>query len=97
MYLATEEEPEVDDPNKDAKGGPPGANRYVAPGMRGDGPGAGRGGVDGRRDENTCRVSNLPQDCEEYELRDLFGSIGRVQVLSIVSLLVNCLARLYFA
>lgn len=50
--------------------------RYVAPSMRADA----RGNIDNRRsEENTCRVTNLPQDCDETELRDLFAKIGRVQ------------------
>ncbi|RCN32384.1 ADP-ribosylation factor family protein [Ancylostoma caninum] len=51
----------------------PGTGRYVAPGMRGD---ARQG--DRRSDENTCRVTNLPQEMEEAELRELFAAIGRV-------------------
>uniref|UniRef100_A0A1I7V105 Eukaryotic translation initiation factor 3 subunit G n=1 Tax=Caenorhabditis tropicalis TaxID=1561998 RepID=A0A1I7V105_9PELO len=31
-----------------------------------------------RSDENTCRVTNLPQEMNEDELRDVFGRIGRV-------------------
>ncbi|KIH62748.1 ADP-ribosylation factor family protein [Ancylostoma duodenale] len=50
-----------------------GTGRYVAPGMRGD---ARQG--DRRSDENTCRVTNLPQEMEEAELRELFAAIGRV-------------------
>ncbi|KAK6016234.1 hypothetical protein OSTOST_18284 [Ostertagia ostertagi] len=34
--------------------------------------------VDRRSDENTCRVTNLPQEMEEAELRELFAAIGRV-------------------
>ena len=33
-----------------------------------------------RSDENTCRVTNLPQEMEEAELRELFAAIGRVSV-----------------
>ncbi|KAK6036780.1 hypothetical protein COOONC_25715, partial [Cooperia oncophora] len=47
--------------------------RYIAPGMRGD-----ARQVDRRSDENTCRVTNLPQEMEEAELRELFAAIGRV-------------------
>lgn len=50
-----------------------GVGRYIAPGMRGD-----ARIVDRRSDENTCRVTNLPQEMEEAELRELFADIGRV-------------------
>lgn len=55
------------------------AGRYVLPNMRG---GDLRGGAnpDRRSDENTCRVTNMPQELEEGELREMFSSIGRVSV-----------------
>ncbi|CAB3405073.1 unnamed protein product [Caenorhabditis bovis] len=31
-----------------------------------------------RSDENTCRVTNLPQEMEEAELREIFGTMGRI-------------------
>lgn len=46
----------------------------MAMGMRPDGRQIDRN----RSDENTCRVTNLPQEMNEDELRDLFGKIGRV-------------------
>lgn len=54
------------------------SGRYVPPSMRS---GAGRGVSmnDPRgRDENTVRVTNLPEDTTDQDLRDLFQSIGRV-------------------
>lgn len=75
MYAVEEEvDPAEVQREKDRLAGGP---RYAAPGMRG----GDRGGMnpDNRRsDENTCRVTNLSQDVEEAELRELFASIGRV-------------------
>jgi len=53
---------------------------YVAPNLRG-GPGGPMRGTTmftERRDENTCRVTNLPEDSDEQDLRDLFGKMGKV-------------------
>ncbi|VDL69670.1 unnamed protein product [Nippostrongylus brasiliensis] len=72
MYQVEEEADTADNAEKERAA--PGIGRYVAPGMRGD---ARQG--DRRSDENTCRVTNLPQDMEEAELRELFAAIGRVQ------------------
>ncbi|CAJ0577829.1 unnamed protein product, partial [Mesorhabditis spiculigera] len=70
MYQ-TEEDQAAEAADKAAGPGAPG--RYLAPGMRGD-------RVDQRRsDENTCRVTNLPQEIDEQELRAVFQKIGRVQ------------------
>ncbi|KJH49785.1 hypothetical protein DICVIV_04125 [Dictyocaulus viviparus] len=71
MYQVEEEIDPAESAEKERTG--PGAGRYVAPGMRGD---ARQG--DRRSDENTCRVTNLPQDMEEAELRELFAAIGKV-------------------
>lgn len=32
-----------------------------------------------RRDENTVRVTNLPEETTDADLRDLFSRVGRVQ------------------
>ncbi|CAD6192036.1 unnamed protein product [Caenorhabditis auriculariae] len=63
MYQLDEEVEQVD-PEKD---------RGAGLGLRGDGR-----QIDRRSDENTCRVTNLPQEMEENELRDIFSRIGRV-------------------
>jgi translation initiation factor 3 subunit G len=58
--------------------GPPGAI-YVPPSMRA---GAGRGaagGASGNRDDlPTLRVTNISEDTQENDLRELFGIFGRV-------------------
>ncbi|GMR36800.1 hypothetical protein PMAYCL1PPCAC_06995, partial [Pristionchus mayeri] len=73
MYMVDEEpDPAVVAAQEKERSG-----RYVAPSLRPDARG---GQMDNRRsEENTCRVTNLPQDCDEGELRDLFAKIGRVQ------------------
>jgi translation initiation factor 3 subunit G len=58
--------------------------RYVPPSMRGNrGPGermpGGPGGAGGSRDDlPTLRVTNISEDVEEADLRDLFAPFGRV-------------------
>jgi len=55
------------------------AGTYIAPGMRSmSGAMRGTGVYPERRDENTCRVTNLPEDTDEQELRDLFSKHGKV-------------------
>lgn len=78
MYAKDDEE-DVESKEKDTKLGPavPGSGKYVAPGMRGDRP-AITGGAERRSEENTCRVTNLPEECDESELRALFGTVGTV-------------------
>ncbi|VDM50714.1 unnamed protein product [Toxocara canis] len=80
MYANEEEDNEGKDrDNKPGSGlGMPGAGKYVAPGMRGDRAGLGGGMEKQRSDENTCRVTNLPEECDEIELRGLFSQIGQV-------------------
>ena len=68
MYALDEEEDE-------SKNAGPQPGKYIAPGMRGDGR-----NPDRRSDENTCRVTNMPQELEEAELREMFAAIGRVSV-----------------
>ncbi|CAG9536368.1 unnamed protein product [Cercopithifilaria johnstoni] len=78
MYAKDDEE-DLEGKEKDTKLGPtmPGSGKYVAPGMRGDRP-AITGGAERRSEENTCRVTNLPEECDEMELRGLFGTVGTV-------------------
>ncbi|VDN95519.1 unnamed protein product, partial [Brugia pahangi] len=78
MYAKDDEE-DLESKEKDTKLGPtvPGSGKYVAPGMRGDRP-AVTGGAERRSEENTCRVTNLPEECDEMELRALFGTVGTV-------------------
>uniref|UniRef100_A0A915PTE3 Eukaryotic translation initiation factor 3 subunit G n=1 Tax=Setaria digitata TaxID=48799 RepID=A0A915PTE3_9BILA len=78
MYAKDDEE-DLDSKEKDIKLGPTvsGSGKYVAPGMRGDRP-AIAGGAERRSEENTCRVTNLPEECDEMELRGLFGTVGTV-------------------
>uniref|UniRef100_A0A914W957 Eukaryotic translation initiation factor 3 subunit G n=1 Tax=Plectus sambesii TaxID=2011161 RepID=A0A914W957_9BILA len=55
------------------------AGAYIAPNLRN--PGSQMRGTtmfSERRDENTCRVTNLPEDSDEQDLRDLFGKMGKV-------------------
>jgi hypothetical protein len=79
--------PEGDDETPAA--GPGGAapttgGRYVPPSLRNRGPGermpgAPGGGPGGSRDDlPTLRVTNISEDVEENDLRDLFGTFGRV-------------------
>jgi len=53
------------------------AGKYVAPGMRGDARPM-QAMLNDRRDENTVRVTNLPEDVDEVEFRELFGTVGRI-------------------
>ncbi|KAM3718436.1 Eukaryotic translation initiation factor 3 subunit [Dirofilaria immitis] len=78
MYAKDDEE-DQENKEKDTKLGPavPGSGKYVAPGMRGDRPSV-TGGAERRSEENTCRVTNLPEECDEAELRALFGTVGTV-------------------
>jgi translation initiation factor 3 subunit G len=55
--------------------------KYVPPSMRAGGRGAGEamGRPGGNRDElPTLRVTNISEDTQENDLRDLFGAFGRV-------------------
>ncbi|VDN60538.1 unnamed protein product [Dracunculus medinensis] len=78
MY-AREDTDDTEGKEKDSKSGlTPTAGsggKYVAPGMRGD-RSAGTG--ERRSEENTCRVTNLPEECDETELRALFSQAGSV-------------------
>ncbi|CAD5212971.1 unnamed protein product [Bursaphelenchus okinawaensis] len=61
----------------DARAPTSGAGAYVPPGARG----GDRVGAERRNDENTCRVTNLPEDMPnlEEQLRDMFGQAGRIE------------------
>ncbi|KAI0263000.1 translation initiation factor 3 RNA-binding subunit [Gloeopeniophorella convolvens] len=59
-----------------AAGGP---NKYVPPSMRNRGPGESMGRPGGSRDDlPTLRVTNISEDTQENDLRELFGAFGRV-------------------
>ncbi|VDM98659.1 unnamed protein product [Thelazia callipaeda] len=77
MYAKDEEDVENKEKDTKATSGVSGTGKYVAPGMRGD-----RAAVvcstERRSEENTCRVTNLPEECGEMELRTLFGKVGAV-------------------
>lgn len=66
------------EPAAPAPGG--GGGKYVPPSMRGArGPGESMGRPGGSRDDlPTLRVTNISEDTEENDLRDLFGAFGRV-------------------
>lgn len=76
MYAKDDDE-DLDSKEKDTKLGPAvsGSGKYVAPGMRGDRP-AVAGGAERRSEENTCRVTNLPEECDEM--------VGLFHLLNIV-------------
>lgn len=56
-----------------------GPSKYVPPSMRNRGPGESMGRPGGSRDDlPTLRVTNISEDTQENDLRDLFGTFGRV-------------------
>ncbi|KAI0691863.1 eukaryotic translation initiation factor 3 subunit G-domain-containing protein [Cytidiella melzeri] len=59
---------------------PAAGGKYVPPSMRaGRGPGESMGRPGGSRDDlPTLRVTNISEDTQENDLRDLFGTFGRV-------------------
>jgi len=66
-------------PAAPAGAGPTSGGKYVPPSMRGAGRGAGesmRGS--NREDLPTLRVTNVSEDTQENDLRELFGNFGRV-------------------
>lgn len=71
-----EDAPQNEGPSTSNTGG-----KYVPPSMRG-GPGAGRGPGESMRsardDLPTLRVTNISEDTQEQDLRDLFSHVGRV-------------------
>jgi len=63
-------------PAAPAAGGP---SKYVPPSMRNRGPGESMSRPGGSRDDlPTLRVTNISEDTQENDLRELFGSFGRV-------------------
>jgi RNA recognition motif. (a.k.a. RRM, RBD, or RNP domain) len=73
-------------PSNDTSAPPTGAGatsgKYVPPSMRGGsrapGESLGRAGGGGRDDLPTLRVTNISEDTQENDLRELFGMFGRV-------------------
>jgi translation initiation factor 3 subunit G len=64
-----------------AAAAPSGPSKYVPPSMRGGvrGPGESMNRSMGSRDDlPTLRVTNISEDVQEQDLRDLFGAFGRV-------------------
>ena len=56
-----------------------GGSKYVPPSMRNRGPGESMSRPGGSRDDlPTLRVTNISEDTQENDLRELFGSFGRV-------------------
>ncbi|THH13066.1 hypothetical protein EW146_g7112 [Bondarzewia mesenterica] len=56
-----------------------GPSKYVPPSMRNRGPGESMSRPGGSRDDlPTLRVTNISEDTQENDLRDLFGMFGRV-------------------
>lgn len=74
MYVRHEDESGGDGAEKDLRGTQK-LGVYVPPGAR-DGRLTAGGAM--RSEENTCRVTNLPEECDEQELRHLFNQIGTV-------------------
>ena len=63
-------------PAAPAAGGP---SKYVPPSMRNRGPGESMSRPGGSRDDlPTLRVTNISEDTQENDLRELFGAFGRV-------------------
>jgi len=75
--LVGDEDPDAPAPAPvPAAGGP---SKYVPPSMRNRGPGESMGRPGGSRDDlPTLRVTNISEDTQENDLRELFGSFGRV-------------------
>ncbi|CCL99786.1 uncharacterized protein FIBRA_01808 [Fibroporia radiculosa] len=68
-------------PAEPAAAAPSGTGKYVPPSMRsgGRGPGEAMSRPGGSRDDlPTLRVTNISEDTQENDLRDLFGAFGRV-------------------
>ncbi|KAH8823444.1 translation initiation factor 3, RNA-binding subunit [Flagelloscypha sp. PMI_526] len=56
-----------------------GGSKYVPPSVRNRGAGDKMGGPGGSRDDlPTLRITNISEDTQEQDLRDLFGPFGRV-------------------
>ncbi|KAJ8487281.1 hypothetical protein ONZ45_g14399 [Pleurotus djamor] len=72
--------PPSDNAPPPAAGGASTSGKYVPPSMRGAGRGAGESmrGSGSRDDLPTLRVTNVSEDTQENDLRELFGNFGRV-------------------
>lgn len=83
--LETAEIPPTDEfaPAADAPPAAPTGGKYVPPSMRPGARGPGEsmnraGGTGSREDLPTLRVTNISEETQENDLRELFGSFGRV-------------------
>jgi hypothetical protein len=54
------------------------SGKYVPPNMRGGGGGGGGGGREERDESNTLRVTNISEDAQERDLKELFEKFGHV-------------------
>ncbi|KAN0105176.1 translation initiation factor 3 RNA-binding subunit [Russula decolorans] len=72
-------EEDADAPTPAAAPAASGPSKYVPPSMRNRGPGESMSRPGGARDDlPTLRVTNISEDTQENDLRELFGSFGRV-------------------
>jgi translation initiation factor 3 subunit G len=81
LTLSPQDAPPADDEAPEPAAAPAAAtgSRYVPPSLRNRGPGERMGGPGGSRDDlPTLRVTNISEDTQENDLRDLFGRFGRV-------------------
>lgn len=70
---------DTDAPTPAAAPAASGPSKYVPPSMRNRGPGESMSRPGGARDDlPTLRVTNISEDTQENDLRELFGSFGRV-------------------
>lgn len=70
---------DADAPTPAAAPAASGPSKYVPPSMRNRGPGESMSRPGGARDDlPTLRVTNISEDTQENDLRELFGSFGRV-------------------
>ena len=70
---------DTDTPPPAAAAAASGPSKYVPPSMRNRGPGESMSRPGGSRDDlPTLRVTNISEDTQENDLRELFGAFGRV-------------------
>lgn len=82
LYIARADTPPAgEDGPVEPSAAPTQGGKYVPPSMRGAGrgPGEAMGRPGGNRDDlPTLRVTNISEDTQENDLRELFGAFGRV-------------------